>query len=164
MSSRKSLAFTAMAWLCLDIENGARADEALKFRAVMHATASQSQEIGDVDGHTASLSRFSGLASFADGTVGTAYFIATTDYTKGAGAFSTYNNLTLNDGSVLWYKAAGTATVDGAKTQFVGTVTVLGGKGRFDGAKGDGTLTGTRFTPLAAGAELFNDLVINMKK
>ena len=62
------------------------------------------------------------------------------------------------------YKAAGTATIDGAKTQFVGTVTVLEGKGRFDGAKGDGTLTGTRFTPLAAGAELFNDIVINVKK
>src|SRR5437763_14819573 len=113
MSSQFIYALTTMAWLCFDVANGARADETLKFRAIMHATASQSQEIGDVDGHTASLSRFSGLASFTDGTVGTVYFIAMTDYTKGAGAFSTYQNLTLNDGSVLWYKAVGTATVDG---------------------------------------------------
>ena len=33
----------------------------------------------------ASLVRFSGLASFPDGTVGAVYFTAATDYTKGAG-------------------------------------------------------------------------------
>jgi hypothetical protein len=142
----------------------ARADETLKFRQFMHATSAQSLDVGDVDGHAMSLARFTGLVSLPDGSVGTAYFTATTDYTKGAGTFSVYQNLTLDDGSVLWYRTAGTATVEGTKTLFTGTITVLGGKGRFEGAKGDGTLTGTRLNPLVVGAVLYVDCTINMKK
>jgi hypothetical protein len=41
---------------------------------------------------------------------------------------------------------------------------VLRGTGRFEGAKGDGTSTGARVTPLATGAELYTDFVINAKK
>jgi hypothetical protein len=162
--NRHSILTLSVAALCLSAFSTARADEVLKFRAIMHATSVQSQEIGDIDGHAALLSRFSGLASFPDGTVGTAYFVSTNDYTKGAGTFSVYNNLTTNDGSVLWYKTNGTATVNGTTTLFKGTVTVLGGKGRFEGAKGDGTVSGARLVPLAAGADLYNDLVINVKK
>jgi hypothetical protein len=142
----------------------ARADETLKFRQFMHATSAQSLDVGDVDGHAMSLVRFTGLVSLPDGSVGTAYFTAATDYTKGAGPFSVYQNLTLDDGSVLWYKMAGTATVDGAKTLFVGTITVLGGKGRFEGAKGEGTVTGTRLNPLVVGAVLYLDCTITIKK
>jgi hypothetical protein len=76
----------------------AAADETLKFRSVLHATFVQSQDVGDVDGHTMSLTRYSGLTSFPDGTTGTGYFVAVTDYIKGAGTFSVYNNLALNDG------------------------------------------------------------------
>jgi hypothetical protein len=111
-----------------------------------------------------SLSRYSGITSFPDGTTGTGYFVSATDYVKGAGTFSVYHNLTLNDGSVLWYKSNGTTTMDGTTSRFQGTVTVLGGKGKYEGAKGDGTVTGARTVPLAAGADLYNDLVINIKK
>jgi hypothetical protein len=45
----------------------------------------------------------------------------------------------------------------------MGAVTVLGGKGRFEGAKGDGTVSGARLLPLAAGADLYNDPIINVK-
>ena len=143
----------------------ALADETLKFRTTMHATAVQSQDIGDIDGHAMALARFSGLASFPDGSVGTSYFITATDYVKGTGTIITvYNNLTLNDGSVLWFKTTGTATVEGTKTNIKGTVTVLGGKGRFEGARGDGTVTGVRVLPLADGADLYNDITISIKK
>jgi hypothetical protein len=158
------LMLSAFALLFLGVFGNARADETLKFRATMHGTFVQSQEVGDVDGHALGVARFSGLASFPDGTVGTSYFVAATDYIKGAGTFSVYQNLTLNNGSVLWFKYAGTATVEGTTTLFKGTVTVLGGKGRFEDAKGDGTGTGARLTPLAVGADLYNDLVINVKK
>jgi hypothetical protein len=164
MNRRSTLVLSTAALLCLGAFSNARADETLKFREIMHATSAQSQDIGDVDGHTATLIRFSGLASFPDGTVGTGYFTSATDYTKGAGTFSLYHNLTLNDGSVLWFKNSGTATVEGTTTLFKGTVTVLGGKGRFEGAKGDGTNTGTRLTPLAVGADLYIDYTINIKK
>jgi hypothetical protein len=142
----------------------ARADETLKFRQFMHATAFQSQEVGDVDGHAASIVRFSGLAELSDGSIGTSYFVALTDYTKGEGPFSVYDSLTLKDGSVLWFKMDGTATVDGATSLFKGTVKVLGGKGKFEGAKGDGTVTGARYTPVSVGADLYNDIAINLKK
>jgi hypothetical protein len=141
-----------------------RADETLKFRMVTHVTWAQSLDIGDVDGHAASLARFSGLVFFPDGTVGTVSFTAATDYTHGAGAFTLYPIITFDDGSVLCCKSVGTGTVDGTKTQFVGTLTVLGGKGRFDGATGDGTLTGTRYTPISVGADLVSDYTINIKK
>lgn len=65
---------------------------------------------------------------------------------------------------VLWLKSVGTGTVDGAITRFVGTLTVVGGKGRFEDAKGDGTLTGTRYTPLSVGADLVSDYTINLRK
>jgi hypothetical protein len=41
---------------------------------------------------------------------------------------------------------------------------VLRGMGRFEGAKGDGTLMGVRVTPLATDADLYLDVVINVKK
>jgi hypothetical protein len=144
-------------------QGNARADETLRFRMVTHVTSAQSLDVGDVDGHALSLARFSGLAFFPD-TVGTVYFTAATDYTNGAGAFTLYPILTLDDGSALWLKSVGMATVDGTKTQFVGTVTVLGGKGRFDGARGDGTLSGTRYTALTVGADLVSDYTVNVRK
>jgi hypothetical protein len=45
-----------------------------------------------------------------------------------------------------------------------GAATVLGGRGRFEGAKGDGTVSGARLAPLATGADLYLDVVINLKK
>jgi hypothetical protein len=83
---------------------------------------------------------------------------------KGAGTNSTYNNLTFDDGSVLWYRTAGTATVQGTRTIFRGTITVLGGKGRFAGAKGEGGYNGARIAPFTAGADLFLDQMITVKK
>jgi hypothetical protein len=43
-------------------------------------------------------------------------------------------------------------------------VSILHGTGRFEGAKGDGTGSGARLTPLATGAEVFYDFVLNVKK
>jgi hypothetical protein len=140
---------------------GAAQAEDLEFRAVVHVTSAQSQDVGDVEGHVLSLVRASGIASFQDGSTATTYFIAQTDYTKRAGTDTSYANLTFDDGSVLWYKAAGTATVDGNRTIFRGMITVIGGKGRFAGAKGEGGYTGAR---LGTGPDLFLDQMISVKK
>jgi hypothetical protein len=142
-----------------------RADETLKLREVLHAISVQSQDVGDVDGHTVSIARYSGLISFPDGGVGTAYFTSVLDYTKGTGPIAfVYNNFTFSDGSVLWSKQSGTTTVEGAKSLFQGTGTIIGGKGKYEGAKGDLTFNGARLVPLAAGADLYLDIVINVKK
>jgi hypothetical protein len=146
------------------IPTNATAGETLNIRMVTHVTSAQSLDIGDVDGHAASLARFSGLAFLPDGAMGTVNFVSVADYTNGAGTFTLYPILTFDDGSVLWMKSVGTGTVDGAITRFVGTLAVIGGKGRFEGAKGDGTLTGTRYTPLSVGADLVSDYTINLRK
>jgi hypothetical protein len=145
-------------------DSHARTEETLTFRMVTHLLSVQSHDVGDVAGHSISLARFSGLAFFADDAIAMAYFAAMTDYTNGEGAFTLYPILTFNDGSILWLKSIGMGTIDGTKTQFVGTVTVGGGKGRFDGARGDGTLTGTRYTPLSVGADLVSDYAVRIEK
>jgi hypothetical protein len=163
---RRVSSFLAMSTIALSLglSNGASADETLKFRLVLHSTFAQSQEVGDVEGHVAYLVRNSGLVSFPDGTVGTTYFVGVLDYIKGVGTWSVNSNVTLKDGSALWYKANGTATVEGTTTLFNGTLSVTGGKGRFEGAKGDGTITGARLTPISVGADLYNDVTVNLKK
>jgi hypothetical protein len=158
------LNLSSVALLGALFSNPAQADETLKFREAMHAVSVQSQEVGDVDGHVLSLVRFSGLAFLPDNSVGTTHFFGATDYTKGTGPYSAYHDLALSDGSVLWLKWVGTTTAVGANSRIQGTLTVLGGKGRFEGAKGEGTINGERLVPLATGADLYLDLVINVKK
>src|SRR3954447_13421407 len=109
------------------------ADEVLKFRGIMHATFAEFQQLDDVNGHTFGMNRHSGIASLPDGAAGTCYLIAHTDYIKGTGTFASFNGLTLKDGSQLWYRAAGKTRVEGSTSVFDGTVTVVGGKGRFEG-------------------------------
>jgi hypothetical protein len=41
---------------------------------------------------------------------------------------------------------------------------LLGGKEKYEGAKGDGTLIGARPVPLAVDADLYSELVINIEK
>jgi hypothetical protein len=165
MMTRHSLYLSAsLVVALLSLGAAAKADETLKYRAVMHGISVQPQEVGDVEGHALTLVRFSGITEFPDGTTGTGYFVGFADYTKGAGKGFTYTNLTLEDGSVLWFTQDQKTSVSGTKSIFEGTVTVIGGKGRFAGAKGDGTFTGARTVPLAAGADLYFDYVITLKK
>jgi hypothetical protein len=140
------------------------ADETLKFRTVMHSLNAQTIDVGDVDGHILGVARFSGIVSLPDGSTATSYFTGAFEYTKGAGPVSTYMNVTYEDGSALWLKTMGTAAVDGTKTVFRGTLNVLGGKGRYAGATGDGSFSGARTVPLAAGADLYLDLTVNVTK
>jgi hypothetical protein len=144
----------------------ARADEVLKFRLFMHATSAQTLEVGDIDGHVLAVAHWSGLASFSDGSVGTANLTGSADLVKGAGTFHTYFGVSPSKDSTLWIKVDGTAKPDGTTTVFGESLAiVVGGSGRFEGAKGDGRfLGGTRFAPIGSGAELWNDFVINVRK
>jgi hypothetical protein len=164
MLRQATIILAALALAGLGALRPAQADEMIETRIVMHATSVQTQDVGDVDGHVLGLIRASGIASFQDGSTATAFFVAQTDYVKGSGTNSTFSNLTFNDGSELWYKATGTAAADGARTILRGTIAVLGGKGRFAGAKGEGGFNGARLAPLASGADLFLDQMINVKK
>jgi hypothetical protein len=139
----------------------AKADETLKFRIIAHPTSIQTQDVGDLDGHAFLLARLNGLATFPDGSLASVCWTVQGDYTKGAGPNLAYVNVTFRDGSVLWYKATGGSDAAAANA---GSVSVMGGKGRFEGAKGDGTVTGTRVGPPGPNADFYFDLVINIKK
>jgi hypothetical protein len=99
-----------------------------------------------------------------DGSVATYSFVGNLDYVKGAGVYTLYDQLLFSDGSALFTKGTGVATPEATKTTFKGTMTVIGGKGRYEGAKGDGTATAVRMQPMpGAGAEVYADVVINVK-
>jgi hypothetical protein len=147
--------------LCL-ITTTVLADETLRFRYIAHRIAvAPAQEVGDADAHTMAIFRNSGLASFPDQSVATLSWIGTNDYVKGVGPFVAYFNLSFSDGSILWYKGTGSAKLDGTKPVFTGVLSVLGGKGRFQGAKGDGTISGM---VVNTDGDQYGDHVINVKK
>jgi len=165
MNRSRIVTLTTVALFCLGAASNARSDETLKYRLFTHATNVQTIDVGDVDGHLLGVNRQSGIASFPDGSVATAYFTALTDYVKGSGtALVNYINVTFEDGSVLWTKGTNRTVAEGSKSFFDGTLTVIGGKGRYAGATGDGTFTGTRLAPLATGADLYLDVTVNVKK
>ncbi len=139
----------------------AHADETIKFRTVIHAAEPvKTQEVGDVDGHRMLLVRNVGLASFPDGSVGTTSFVSIADIHKESSRYPlTYINVTTDDGSVLWLTSDADATNKNGTITFNGTVSVFGGKERFAGVKGEGTVVGQR---LATG-DAFFDLVVNLK-
>jgi hypothetical protein len=136
----------------------AKADETVKWRHVHHATSFQTQQVGDVDGHTLNLFRLPGIAFFSDGSTGTSLVVGTSDAVSGVGlTINGYYTVNFGDGSALWLKYTGTGKFPTIK----GTAIVIGGKGRYAGAKGDGTFEGE-----TVGPEGFQyvDNVVNIKK
>ena len=59
--------FTIGAVLALTV-TAAAADETVKISSILRATVVESQDVGDVDDHSMSLTRYSGLTRFSDGT------------------------------------------------------------------------------------------------
>jgi hypothetical protein len=137
----------------------AKADETVKWRHVHHLTGFQTQQVGDPDGHTLNLFRLPGIAFFPDGSIGTTLVVGTADNVSGVGAtINGYYTVSFADGSALWFKYTGTTKASTSK----GTAIVIGGKGRYAGAKGEGTFEGG----LTSGPDAYQyiDNVINIKK
>jgi hypothetical protein len=142
--SRRSVVTIAGAIICFAVIGRAQADETAKFRIIMHVTAAQTLDVSGLDGQTMTVVHYSGLASFADGSVGTANFTGATDYNKGSGTYTGYYNIAAKDGSTITYKATNVpARLEGTVTNFPeAPVSIVHGTGRFDGAKGDGIIGG----------------------
>jgi hypothetical protein len=151
--------------LCSLSVSGALADETLKYRVVYHVTLLQSQEVGDVAGHALGIAHATGLAMLPDGGMATTQFVASLDFTNGTGPVKVYGSINYSDGSVLWVRNDVESTMKGDRAELRGPVTILGGKGRFAGATGTGSLTGYRMqvTP-SSGAEVYNEITLNLKK
>jgi hypothetical protein len=164
MHQRPIPCIAAIAAFALSCIGPVRADENLSFHFVTDASSLQSLDVGDTEGHLLRLSRRSGVAIFPDGSVGASQYAATNDYVKGAGTYLAYCNITLGDGSVLWFRVAGSAKVEQGTTLFPeAPVTVLRGTGRFEGTSGDGTFKG-QLMPFALGANLYADVEIRIRR
>jgi hypothetical protein len=165
MNRRSIITMMAVGVICFCASSIAQADETLKFRIVSHVSSAQIDNVGDVEGHVLLVARQEGIAFLQDGSVAGAILTATSDYTNGAGTFVAYWNLTLDDGSTIYWRWNGVANVEGKKTIFPESpVTIISGTGQFAGAKGDGTQKGARVAPIAVGVHLYADVVLNVKK
>jgi hypothetical protein len=142
----------------------AKADETLRYRHIIHVTSLQSLDLGDIDGHAALVVRFSGTAIFPDNSMAATEGATFADLVKGNGLLSGYTSVNFNDGSSLIYKWSGTTTVEGKGGAIQkGTGIITGGKGRYEGAKGDFTWAGGRAGP-AGTVDSYADFVVNIKK
>jgi hypothetical protein len=160
---RYSVLALTMILLSAGANTATRADETLKWRHVQHNTSFQSQDVGDVNGHSLSVYQLPGIAFFPDGSTGSTLVVGTSDLTNGSGTLNGYSTLTFSDGSAIFLKYGGTIKVEGTKFPRRGTFAVIGGKGRYEGAKGDGTWEGdgTRVGPATIS---YIDNVVNIKK
>ena len=143
----------------------AKADETLKWRHVHHYASNQSQQVSD--GHIVGVIRMPGIAFFPDGSIGTSLVIGTYDAVLGSGSTgSGYYTITFADGSELWLTYTGENKVIAPgkpATKAKGTAIVIGGKGRYAGAKGDGTYEGEATGGAPDGIQ-YIDNMINIKK
>jgi hypothetical protein len=147
----------------------AKADETLKFRVVQYVASGQNQQVGDVANHIQGFLRYPGLASFPDGSTARILVFNVSDGIAGPGGGGTvngYENMIFSDGSELWWKYIGTWKTDSKGViSLGGTFTVTSSKGRYAGAKGDGTYEGMQTSPATAPEVLAAiDVVLNIKK
>jgi hypothetical protein len=146
----------------------AKADEIVKWRHVQHTASLQTLPVGDADGHDLALQRLSGMAIFPDGTIGSSSVVGTFDAVVGVGSSGGgYYTVNFPDGSALWLKFTGaTKFIAPGKTESKGTAIVIGGKGRYAGAKGEGTYEGQSTAAAVTGDPPIGyiDNVINIKK
>jgi hypothetical protein len=149
----------------LAIPAAAFADETIKYRGTLHVISATFQDVTDADGHQMGVIKGQGIALLPDGSYGQNTFVSNIDYVHGNGGFLVYQDLEFSDGSAIWFKGIGQATVKGKETDLNLPVTIIGGKGRYAGAKGDGMLTGTRLATMPnSGAQIVNEVTLNIKK
>jgi hypothetical protein len=143
----------------------ASADETVKWRHVHHYASNQSQEV-PANGHILGVIRLPGIALFPDGSIGTSLVIGTYDFYAGSSTGGGYYTVTFADGSELWTKWTGENKVivpGKPASKGGGTAIVVGGKGRYEGAKGEGTFE-TEATGGAPDGIQYVDNVITIKK
>ncbi len=151
----------------------AKADETLKFRQVQHTAWVQSEPVAvpDASNHLIGANRQVGMVFFQDGSVGTVVVTGIFDAVVGSeGTSAGYLTVTSADGSELWLKFTGAFKFGATgKLALKGTSIVIGGKGRYAGAKGDATWEGEQTQASATAAQpgeaiAYVDAVVNIKK
>jgi len=131
---------------------------AITLTADLTSQGTQLHTVGPDASQTYGWNRLTGTAADASGPIDVE-LLGSVMYTRGSGPFSGLLTFTFADGSVLGAQVQGVATrgADGV-TQIASTLGVINGTGRYEGATGAGTFTGSRDAalgqPVAATFEL----------
>lgn len=126
---------TAASFLITANVAGALADEhELKFRLVTYRIDLKVVEVPNAENHLLGTGNFKGVAVFEDGEIADKTFVYSFDESDGVGTGHGYSTYTFLDGSSI--SARFDDKTDGNISN--GEYTVLGGTGRYDGAKGTG--------------------------
>jgi len=130
-------------------------------RLVQGTAEATSVEVGGVPGHVLGVVEFKGLTFFADGEIATHSNPATFDLTNGFGPHRGYVVHYFDDGStsIERYRGEARLSADGRGTVVEGTFECIGGTGRFDGLKGEGTYRGERLGALRMGDYVYVDTI-----
>ena len=119
---------------------------ALKGKEVGKTTEVTWLQIGDDESHGIGTYQVSWLIFLEDGQVGTATDKGTFESNKGVGTHQGYYVTTFPDGSKQMLKYHGTSKPIVEKTNAIQGISIyIGGTGRFEGMKGEGTYTGTQY-------------------
>ncbi len=113
-------------------------------RNVHHGVKSEWVEVGDVEGHVVGFWEINGLG-FQEDDVTAIKGWGTFDSIKGTGTHQGYLIKTWSDGSTYTSSFEGRSKPAGKLRLNEGTWILVGGTGRFEGVKGEGTYSGTRY-------------------
>ncbi len=137
----------------------------LKFDMKYQITSNDFLVVNDTLNHKMGKAEGSGSAAFSDGSdaIVKVYFIY--DYKNGNGDFIEYYNLTFKDGSSLIVKAKGRSlgSTDESMPLFTADVSVTGGTGVYEGARGTGSMSGNRKNILESGSTVKLSFLIQLK-
>ena len=139
MSQPRALVFFAAAGVA--VASLAQAQDLGTSRRVQGTAEITSVGVGDVPGHVVGVVEFKGLTFFADGEIAIHTNPATFDLTDGSGRHQGYVVHHFDDGStsIERYQGEARLSADGRRTVVEGSFECIGGTGRFEGLKGDGT-------------------------
>ncbi len=135
-----------------------------------HSQKVEMIEVGDVPGHFMGVSQSNGLTFYTKGPdmgeIVPRTFTMTFDVVMGNGTVTGYEKKSFKDGSTMVVKfGAFQTSIDGGKrTAYEGTWEVTGGTGRYEGAKGGGTLKGERIGDYKTGADSYIDFTGTITK
>ena len=137
----------------------------LKFDMRYQVSKNDVAIVNDSLHHRMGLATGSGNALFADGTNAAVSVFFVYDYTSGNGSFIEYDILTFPDNSTITVQSLGQSmgSFQGKDPLFSATVSVIGGTGSYNGAAGDGSMTGNRQEALKDGVTVKLSFTINLK-
>ena len=123
--------------------------ETLNYKGFDHVTKGEMVPITDVPGHFSGVVVREGVTVFEDGEWAWRKAILINDTVRGAGTTDQYLTITFLDGSTITFHNKGTieATPAGVPSAAKFTGDIIGGTGRFQGAKGTTTISAKILPP-----------------